>query len=201
MALAREPEVRSILSGFEPALLEIVRGAWDDWMKSPHKAQLRYSRTRANLVHEFMVQRAIQAFDGDSDVHIIQQDETAKFLFQRQLLVRLKKGDANCLGCNIETQAVLAFTDPQLTIPGLPDVQKVEIVYVLNSIETEVDRVAVTARDNETRLWTYDIEDRHTAPVLPLPQPQEPPSQGGAVVRLRGTAAADARGNDDTNIG
>lgn len=200
MALACEAEVRNILSGVEPALLDIVRGAWDDWKQSPHKAQLRYPRTRANLVHEFMVQRAVRAFDGDPDIHIIHQDETAKFLFQRQLLVRLKKGDANCLGCNIETQAVLAFTDPQMTIPGLPDVQKVDIFYVLNSIETEVDWIAVTARDNGTRLWTYDIEDRRTAPVLPLPQPQQP-SEGGAVVRLRGAAAPDARANDDKNIG
>lgn len=196
MAQADETEVRRILSAFEPTILDVVHGAWSDWMSSPHRSTLRYPRTRACLVQEFMVKRAIEAFDGNSDVHIIHQDETAKFLIGQELLLRLKKGDANGLGCNIETQAVLNFTDPQMVIPGLPDVQKVDVVYVLNAIETQIDRVAVAARDNGTRLWSYDIEDRRSAPVLPLPQPTSSPDIG-AVVRLRGTRSTDKAVIDD----
>ncbi len=200
MALADETEVRRILSAFEPTILDIVHGAWGDWMASPHRSTLRYPRTRACLVHEFMVKRAIEAFDGSNDVHVIHQDETAKFLIRQELLLRLKKGDSNGLGCNIETQAVLNFTDPQMVIPGLPDVQKVDVVYILNTIETQIDRVAVAARDNGTRLWSYDIEDRRAAPVLPLPQPTSSPDIG-AVVRLRGARNAGKKINDDKNSG
>lgn len=135
-------------------------------------------------MHDFMVRRAVIAFDGNPDVHIIHHDETAKFLFKNKVLVRLKKGDTNFLGTNIATQAVLAFTDPQLTIPGLPDVQKVDVTYVLNDLETAIDRVAVTARDNDVRLWSYDIEDHRGAPLLPLPRTTAP-VEGGNVVRLR----------------
>jgi len=184
MAVAVEPQVREVLGEHESTILDIVRAAWDDWLASPHRSQIRYRRTRANLMHDFMVRRAITAFDGNRDVHIIHQDETAKFLFGQQVLVRLKKGDGNFLGSNIETQAVLAFTDPQLTISGLPDVQKVDVIYVLNDLETTIARVAVTARDNDVRLWSYDIEDRRGATLLPLPRPAAP-VEGGNVVRLR----------------
>jgi hypothetical protein len=147
-----------------------------------------------------MVHRAVTAFDGNPDVHVVYQDETAKFLFKRKVLVRLKKGDSNHLGSNIETQAVLAFTDPQLTIPGLPDVQKVDIVYVLNDLQTEIDRVVVTARNNDVRLWSYDIEDRRVAPVLPLVQPIAP-ADGGNVVRLRTRANPKANSRDNDKNG
>lgn len=199
MAVAVESDVKSQLGDFGEMILEIVHGAWSDWQASPHKSQIRFRRTRANLIHDFMVCRAVSIFDGHPDVHIIHQDETAKLLFRRQVLVRLKKGDANCLGSNIETQAVLAFIDPQLTIPGLPDVQKVDIVYVLNDLETSIERVAVTARDNEKRLWTYDIDSRRSASILPLPQPSAP-VDGGNVVRLRQKTEPSAA-SDDKNSG
>jgi len=185
MAIAVQSDVRSTLHEFEPILLGIVRSAWDDdWGNSPHRAQIRYRRTRANLVHDFIIHRAVAAFDENKDVHVVHQDETAKFLFKQKVLLRFKKGDANSLGANITTQAVLAFTDPQMMMPGLPDVQKVDVVYVLNDFETSIDRVSVTARDNEVRLWSYDIEDNRGSLILPLPQPIQP-VEGDKVVRLR----------------
>lgn len=198
MAVAVETDVKNVLLDFEETILDVVHGAWGDWLASPHRAQIRFRRTRANLVHDFMVHRAVAGFDAHPDVHVVYQDETAKFLFKRKVLVRLKKGDTNHLGSNIETQAVLAFTDPQLTIPGLPDVQKVDIVYVLNDLQTEIDRIAVTARDNDVRLWSYDIEDRRVAPVLPLVQPIAP-AEGGTVVRLRTNTDPKASSRDNDN--
>ena len=200
MAAAIESEVREVLAEFEPRLLEIYQGGWDDWQSFRRMALERFPRIRANVVHGFMVDRAISAFDGDPGVHVILQDETAKFLFRQRVLVRLKKADRNVLGSNIQTQAVLAFVDPQLTIPGLPDVQKVDVVYVLNGLETAIERVAVTARDNDVRLWSYDIEDRRGAAVLPLPQPIAP-VEGGNVVRLRPGPDHKAKGRDENNRG
>lgn len=200
MAAAIEAEVREVMAEFEPRLLEICRGGWSDWQSSRQTALERFPRIRANVVHGFMVHRAIAVFDGHPDVHIMLQDETAKFLFRQSVLMRLKKADRSFLGSNIQTQAVLAFVDPQLTIPGLPDLQKVDVVYVLNDLETAIERVAVTARDNDVRIWSYDIEDREGAAVLPLPQPIAP-VEGGHVVRLRPRPDHRAKGRDESNRG
>jgi hypothetical protein len=198
MAVAIEADVRRALARWESAIQDIVRGAWADWLALPNRSRLRFSRTRANVVHDLMVDRGIAAFNGEADVRVIMKDETAKFLFDRHVLVRFKKGGGKGLGSNIETQAVLAFTDPQLLIPGLPDVQKVDVVYVLNDLQTMIDRVAVTARDNDVRLWFYDITDRRGAPVLPLPLPSAP-DEGGKVVRLRPRLDMKDRGEDSHN--
>ncbi len=198
MAIAIESDVREILGRRETHITEIVQGAWNDWMALRNRARLRFARTRANIVHDFMVDRALAAFSGDAGVRAIVRDQTAKFLFDRRVLVRFKKGDCRGLGINIETQAVLAFTDPQLLIPGLPDVQKIDITYFLNDLQTRIDRVAVTARDNDIRLWTYEIEDRRGAPVLPLPT-RSRPDEGGNVVRLR--PRADRKDRDENNRG
>ena len=195
MAVAIETDVREILGRYESTIIEVAHGAWSDWLGLPNRSRLRFARTRATVVHDFIVDRAITAFAGNADVRSIVKDETAKFLFDRRVLVRFKKGDGNGLGCNIETQAVLAFTDPQLLIPGLPDVQKVDVVYVLNDLQTMIERVAVSARDNDVRLWSYDIEDSRSAPVLPLPMPSAP-DEGGRVVRLRTRAELEDRGQN-----
>ena len=120
----------------------------------------------------------------ETALRAIIKDETAKFLFDDRLLVRFKKDDGSGLGSNIETQAVLTFTDPQLVIPGLPDVQKVDVVYRLNDLQTKIQSVAVSARDNAVRLWSYEIDDRRGAPVLPLPETAPLPKSGN-VVRVR----------------
>lgn len=184
MAIAIEAEVRAVLSRRDGAMLGIVRGAWADWMSLPGRPRLRFRRTRANVVHDFMVGRAMTAFAGDAEVRSIVRDETAKFLIGGRVLLRFKKGDGNGLGTNIATQAVLAFTDPQLVIPGLPDVQKVDVAYILNDLETTIERVAVSARDNDALLWSYDLDDGTGAVVLPLVQP-DAPDEGGNIVRLR----------------
>ncbi len=200
MAAAIEAEVREVMAEFEPRLLEICRGGWSDWQSSRQNALERFPRIRANVVHGFMVHRAISAFDDHAGVHIILQDETAKFLFRQRVLVRLKKADRNFLGSNIQTQAVLAFIDSQLSIPGLPDAQKVDVVYVLNDLATAIERIAVTARDNNARLWSYDIEHRRAATVLPLPQPIAP-VEGGNVVRLRSRPDHNAKDRDEDKRG
>ena len=163
-AVAIQGDIQQALAKWESALLDIVHGAWADWLSLPNRSRLRFPRTRANIVYDLMVDRAIAAFNEEAEVRAIVKDETAKFLFGQRILVRFKKGDGNGLGSNIETQAVLAFTDPQLLIPGLPDVQKVDVVYNLNDLQTMIERVAVSARDNNIRLWSYDIEDRRGAP-------------------------------------
>lgn len=186
MPVAVEAEVKEVLTTHEARLYAVVRGAWhDDWLSSPHRSQIRFPRTRANLVHEFMVRRAIAEFDGDPEVKVFIRDETAKFLFRDRVLVRFKKANVNGLGANIETQAVLAFVDPQLTLPGIPgDVQKIEICYLLDDLQTRIDHVVVSARDGDTRLWSYHLNDQRADVVLPLPQPIAPAGDG-AVVRLR----------------
>lgn len=179
MTEADENVVRSILAPYEAKLFQTVHGAWDDWKALGLGGRLLFpGRTRACLVHDFMVQRANAIFSGDPVVRMVRRDETAKFVFANQVALRFKKADDNGLGSNIETEATLDFVEQQQELPGIPNVHKVEVVYILNKLRTQIERVVVVARDGDVRLWNYVIVPETTAEIVPLPVANPQPERG-----------------------
>ena len=186
MTEADEDIVRSVLVPYETKLFQAVHGAWEDWKALGLAGRLLFlGRSRACLVHDFMVQRAIAAFTGDAVVRTIRRDETAKFVFAGQVALRFKKADDNGLGSNIETEATLDFVEQQQELPGIPNVHKIEVVYILNKLRTQIERVVVVARDGDVRLWNYLIAPAMTAEIVPLPVAKPQPERG-ARIKVRG---------------
>lgn len=193
MIRADENIVRVVLRSYEDAIFKAVHGAWSDWRELPLGGRLLFpGRTRACLVHDFMVQRAIAAWTGDSAVRVIRRDETAKFVVAGQVLLRFKKADDRGLGSNIPTQAALDFAEQQHDLPGIPNVHKIEVVYVLNRLQTQIDRVVVVARDGDDLLWDYVIAPATTAEVISLPAQTSEPTKV-ARVRVRKTDDGDKK--------
>lgn len=178
MQLADETVVRTTLQPYEAKLSAAIAGAWDDWKALPLAGQLLFpGRSRACLVFDFFVGRAIAAFDGDAGVHVLRRDETAKFMFGGKVVLRFKKADDSGMGSNIQTQATLKFVDQEQQLPGMPDVHKVELVYMLNRLQTQIDEVAVVARDGNVCLWSYLLTPVASAAAviqLPLADAPEP---------------------------
>lgn len=188
MTEADEDVVRGVLAPYETKLFQAIHGAWDDWKALGLGGRLLFpGRTRACLVHDFIVQRAIIAFTGDPAVRTLRRDETAKFLFAGKVVLRFKKADDNGLGSNIETEATLDFIDQQQELPGIPNVHKIEAVYILNKLRTQIERVVVVARDGDVRLWSYVIAPTTTAEIVPMPVAKPQPERG-ARIKIRGAA-------------
>jgi hypothetical protein len=131
-----------------------------------------------------MVQRAIAVWAGDGAVRVIRRDETAKFVVADQVVLRFKKADDRGLGSNIPTQASLEFTEQQYELPGMPGVHKIEVVYGLNRLQTQIDRVVVVARDGDVLLWEYAVAPATTAEIISLAAPTSDATLG-ARVRVR----------------
>lgn len=161
--------VRRILNEFELRIRSVFESAWQDWLAVPNRAS--YSpRSRASLVFDFLRARGVAEFDGDKDVRVIPKGQTVQFLIRDKLLVRFKKANGAGLGSNIETQAVLLFVDPQRTLPGLlPDLLRVEICYHLDKLATKMEQIAVTARECNWKLWSYELAKAASAEIIPLP--------------------------------
>jgi hypothetical protein len=133
----------------------------------------------ANYVFDAIARNAQATFGRDKTVRIRQEAQTIKFIFAGKVVVRFKKGDDDQLGKNILTQAVLDYLDPQQTLPGFPpEAAKVEIVWSANDIGTEVEEIAVVARDGNTLKWSYRIDDASGENgdfnVLPFPDGPAP---------------------------
>ena len=174
MAIAVQSEVEEVLDTFVVRLRGVLDRAMDDWRSTPNKAWFIHTRTRSNIIFDLVARHALTEFSDDSDVHIIREPQTVKFLFADRVLTRFKKGNARGVGSNIETQAVMDFIDPQASFAGLPDVHRVEIVYQLNLLGTNFAEVAVVARNQRTRVWAYPLTGRPSADIIPLP-PRAPP--------------------------
>lgn len=187
MIFADELAVRAVLAKYETIIFQAVHGGWEDWHALPLGGRLMFpARSRACLVYDFIVQRAMSALADDDAVRVLTRDETAKFVFEDMVALRFKKATDNGLGSNIQTQATLGFVEQQQELPGFPNVHKVEVVYVLNRLQTQIEQVLVVARDGDVCLWNYVLAPDTTAEIIPLPLTSPPEVDRGARVKLRG---------------
>jgi hypothetical protein len=137
-------------------------------------------------VWEQIIDRANFAFAEEPGVHIIDGQETFKFLVDGSVLFRFKKGDDAGVTANIPTQIALAFHDHEQDLFGLPEVNRVEVIYQLNMLETEIVDVLVVARDGNAIAWSYSLLDSGEGVVpLPMPAPSEEPPAKPAVRLVR----------------
>lgn len=179
MATAIESVVRSVLSAErEEKINRAYTKAWNDWWSNGDRSKLsRWPRTRANTLFEYLANHLIEEFANDSGSRFIFQRESFKLIVDENLVIRFKKNDGSGVGSNVETQAEITFGELQTDLPGMPGLQKVEIVYTLNATETAIARLEVSARNGDKRLWGYNIGESGGATVIPFSS--EPPPVSG----------------------
>lgn len=186
MPVPPKEAIQPILDNLREPIVAAVLGAWDDWIASPYLGVWRCKRNRANFVWEQIIDRAHFAFAEEPGVQIIDGQETFKFLVEGSVLFRFKKGDDAGVTANIPTQIALAFHDHEQNLFGLPEVYRIEVVYQLNMLETEVVDVLVVARDGNAIAWSYSLLDSGEGVVpLPMPAPSEEPPAKLAVRLVR----------------
>lgn len=189
--------VEACLADFEDMIADIVLAAWENCRDD--RSRHRYKRTLRCIMHEALVDEARIRFEGDPRVHMWEQHETAYFMFGNAVIARLKHGDGRGLGKNNHTQSSFGFVSAEAEpweLPlGLPDKQRVDIVYLLNDIETRIEQILVTGRDGDKPLWNFPLYPRKTKPivVLPVTSPAPRPAAGPAGV-LRVPSDADIKG-------
>jgi len=172
-------DVKPVLNPYIPTVVSIVHKAWRDWMESGYAATWEFKRNRANFVWAQMATYAREAFENHSQVYIVEKDETLKFLVNNTVLFRLKKGTETGLTSNIPTQQVLAYHDHEQDLFGMPAVQRVDVVYILNVLETDIQDILVVARNGKQLAWTYSLLEENVAvdalPFIEVPAPNNAP--------------------------
>jgi len=194
MTSRSKEEVQSLLTPYLATFVAVLTGAWREWSETEYPGRWRFNRTRANFIWEAIAERATAAFEGDPRIHIRRRNESLLFVLDGSLAFRFKKSDQSGLTSNVPTQAVLAFHDPERELPGMPSVDRVDVVYVLNKLQTAITDVLIVARENENVSWTFSAIERDNVVPMPLPsEPQELQEESPAkkVVRVKSEAARD----------
>ncbi len=154
----RENDVRRILGPHKQQIAKILLEAWDDWKKSSEFSRLRFARTRANIVYDRAVDRALEAFHDNKEIQAVLRQGSAKFVVSEKVIFRYKKGDERGFSTPNENQLSLAYHDHEVMgLYGPMNEQRVEVIYTLNRLQTEVRKIRVIARDKECKLWEWDI--------------------------------------------
>jgi hypothetical protein len=178
-----ESVVRDELRPYEHRIHRVIDQAWADYLTTPFRHRFLFARTRANIVFDLIAGYLLEEFDEDPKVKIINKDETIKVMINDRVLFRIKKANESGLGSNVPTQAVMEFILQESLFAGiLPEVVKVEICYFEDQVGAEIASVAVTARDGDSLLWSYEI-NRHEPGAVgaeiidfpPLPGDDKPP--------------------------
>lgn len=169
--------VENVLSSLEGDIIEVFENAWSDWWSNPDRAKYTNPSTRASMIWNRTFEHARNVFGANNDVRVIERDNTFYYLYKDEILFRLKKGDENGLSRNYPTQTALAFYDPQAELfDTLPKIQRVDIVYALNALETAIDKVMVVGRVESHVMWTYSLQREKTANIMditPATKPQQ----------------------------
>jgi hypothetical protein len=176
-----EGEARAILAPYHSLIASVIDDAWAEWklMRAWRSdrglAPLLYQRTISNIIFDAIARRAIPKFRMLDKVHVELDAQTFKILFNG-LCARFKKGGDDKLGCNIPTQAALAFMDADALLPGTPpETGKVEFIWLPNELWTDLGKILVVARDGDRLVWEYEVRREAGEKVIPLPtRPMEP---------------------------
>lgn len=186
--------VRKALTPFHDKILDCVLGGFAEWcdvqsyrLSNGYGPNL-YPRTNSNEVFDAIMRRAIPLLGAEPGVFIKSEAQTAKFIIGG-VVARIKKAGDDGLGCNIPTQAAMAFMSANRTIPGLPpESPKIELLWEPNAIWTKVERVLVVARDGDRLLWDYEIvaaaDVSAVAPLVPAAY-EEAPEDTSDLIKLK----------------
>lgn len=172
MPFISRQEAEAKVAPFFNDLEKIVQSAWADWLNSDLSSQMQHKRVRANYVWNQLITHAKRQFHGQEQVHVETYGKWDGILFDGTIFVRMKKATKNLYSSNYPTQAALAFHDQIQDIFG--GVTRLELVYVLNQSETEIERITLIQRNNSNVVWIIDLLTKTTTQnIIPLEKIEE----------------------------
>lgn len=176
-------EVERLLWPYFDVMVRAVTDAWDRWLRSEERQRWMFDRERANYIFGHIAANAVEMFDDKPSVQIVRKDETLLFIVDRALVFRFKKADSGYMSRNVPTQQALAYHAEEALFD---DLDRVEVVYLINDLGTAIKDVCVVARAESRVLWTIPLLSAASDNVVTLaPTPGGQGPQGPTAPRAK----------------
>lgn len=135
-----------------------VQRAWATVGESyPERGRWIRKATFRALMWEAAIRELELISRDDSGFRPLFHRDTASFLLDNSVLFRFKHADVALSTSNYPTSEALAFDDPDVDLWGYEGIQRVELCYVLDELETSVVWVGVAARAYGRFLWKLGL--------------------------------------------
>ena len=172
--------VRPFFADFE----HVVMAAWQDWRDGTLAPQMQHKRVRANFVWNQLIAHAKRRFDGREGICVETVKDWDGVLVHDKVFVRMKKGTNRLLSRNYPTQSALSFHDQIQDLFG--GIARLELLYILNDAETDVERITLIQRHRKSVAWAIDLLALHHQQqnVIPLIPEQPLLDQGSVADRI-----------------
>lgn len=178
--ISKEEASRVIAPHF-PNIISAWNQSWDDWLNSIYAANMQDKRVRADCVWNQFNSHAQQLFDGNPDVLAAKKGRVKGLVFDNRIFVRLKKAKYGLLSANVPTQASLDFHNTQLSVFG--DEARLELIYILNKAETNVERIVLVQRHLNTIIWSLDVASGDNGQIIDFAPNKPSPNTGGVAAK------------------
>ncbi len=175
-----EARAREILTPYLEPLGQAVEAAWGRWLDtSPRNLKALVSRTRANMVYDYICDEIRARFSGLPDVSV-QTNRYGMLLLNIKglILIRFKKVGSDGLGSNIVTSYQTKF-NLQIYLPELPDeATRLVVGYRLDKASIKITDIVVACRVGNVIKWVFSLRESVAAAFMPvvLPFPDTAPA-------------------------
>jgi hypothetical protein len=188
-ALLTEDETREVLAPYEDRLADVLNRAFARWRSlPPEHAMAMSARSRASLIHDYIVDEAGSEFASDNHVTVSHKRGTVVLVFAGKVAVRFKKVTGNSLRYSVgRTGRQRAIHDQQLALDGT-DVRPTWATagWRLDAAG-DLAQTALVVNQGDRQQYAFDLTAGEPAEVLALPV--EDDDVDGLVIRP--AAAAD----------
>ncbi len=184
-------EAEALLAPYAGTIAQCFEDAWRNWCSlrdDPRGFGVPLNkRTRAGIVNDHIWQAARTHFSNAKETYFSESKGMLILCIANRLTLRFKKFDKHLRSSNIATvqQEAVAM---QLSFDGLSPLNLLTVGYVLDKLETAIEKVVVTLMKNKSIEWSFEISKSvPTVVIMQHSVPLEAPARTRKV-KLRKTA-------------
>jgi hypothetical protein len=165
MAAIEKHLALSMLKSELPLVYGAISGGWTAYLDQYPAAVkvVHTTRTRRSIVHDHIVDQAMQLFGGRIGVECMFVQKLFVVSFNNGIAIRFKKLDEKLRSSNIPTQQSIDFVE-QSELPEIGSAYFLQAGYQLNSFESEISGIYLTCPSgSSSNFWDYKIESGRAA--------------------------------------
>jgi hypothetical protein len=170
-------EGERLLVPYLSTIRQVLLEAFARWQALPDEERLYLStQARAFYIHDMAIGLAVPNFRG-TKVQIVECNLLRLLNVEERAMLRFAKFGPGLSTSKNSTRQQRDF-DGQDPLPGMPVATHLVAGYVLDPLETKIERMAVACPYGSDNLWSFDIdlEDEAGGTVADLqPSPDEGP--------------------------
>jgi hypothetical protein len=184
-------KAHELLQPFYDDLVEIMQKGLNKFMTLPDDLRDRARpRTLANVLNDCICREAVDRFDKETLVRVVDDWEGYLFVFHEQAVLRFKKVSSTLRPSNVPTGRQVDIGWQQCEIDGVETPTLVNVGYEPNVIFTEIKTCGLSCRKGESVLWVIPLVDDMQAFLLDNGGNVVTPTSGPVVrPKLTGKAA------------